>query len=237
MTDKTITETLADIVTQHLPTATRTRDGETIAQGYARTIIHADVAAEKWLGFSNDLPALEDLSRALRDVRRAFNSLSLHTQLSFQRLGYEDLIELMVRAELAEESVSARIRSERSVPVAGAKRNWRAAAVADACRTVWAAEDWHSRVTGTSLEWASGGVNALAAFSDPDRMEVCRVYYEWIRSMAPEHDKADAPGPFGRFLEDVAEGLGIKGRNGTRLTAASALRAVAQAREQYQRNS
>lgn len=87
------------------------------------------------------------------------------------------------------------------------RHNVQAANIAETARWVWALEDWVS--SGQSLEVKDG----------PN-------FDRHLRDHAPRTQQHYRPGPFGRFLEDIFAALGILARDGSEVTAATALDAL-----------
>lgn len=113
-------------------------------------------------------------------------------------------------------------------PKATGKRNWQAAAVAKVAREIWAEEEWriHPDKYGHSIVF-----NALYIFGLPEKdakqaMETRREYERHVREFANTTEKLHKPGPFGRFLNDILEVLGVRG------SAATALNSLRDAEEQ-----
>ena len=92
---------------------------------------------------------------------------------------------------------------------ASGKPNYRAAAVAHGCRFVWGEEH---------LETDAPDWQKFCAAKGKDMDQISRIY-----DFAPKSQKEGA-GPFGRFLEDINEAMGIFGKGGGVVSAMVALR-------------
>ena len=211
------------------------------SQSHARLLLWASTQSEGWFDASFDAEPLGRLARALREAQIAIKDLSPSAQ---SRLSWtlalcnnpkaigatagsstaaDGIRRFQDATQLASDGVRAR-------PRPGRGRNWRAAAVADACRTVWAMEKWMenegSSPNTTTWKNAAGG----GRVSRP-------AWDEYLETFAPSNAKDGDPGPFGKFLEDVIAALGIVGRDGEPVSAASALRARKQGRAQLQQKT
>jgi len=113
---------------------------------------------------------------------------------------------------------------------AAKKRDWRAVSVADFCRKMWGRSEW-ARLGRPYPVFSDGTLEAVLA---PEATESSyhAAFRKFVEECAPRTEKFDAPGPFGRFLEDVFGALGIHGRGGQPLSAASALRSLKEAGKQ-----
>lgn len=208
---------------------------------HARHILIADAKGEAWFGASADVEHLERLVRAVRDVQNSLNALSISGRSGIRSAmflaenygsteignSFDDAPRILgILGAAAEETL---VRHRRLTP-SRKGRNWRAAAVAEVCRIVWAQEKWAAageeerRGYRTYVNKKCGGETSFAGWQ------------AFIRDHVPHSEKSDAPGPFGRFLEDVMLALGITGREGASVSASSALRARLQARAQHPRN-
>ncbi|MEV8468819.1 hypothetical protein AB0T83_18850 [Fluviibacterium sp. DFM31] len=124
-------------------------------------------------------------------------------------------------ADLVREGASEMMEKRRAGVKASKKRDWCAAALAKTARSIWAEEAWHA-------DWDEYGpayINILHVYTLPERewetaKEQMLKYDQHLREFAPKAEKHDAPGPFGRFLEEI---LALYGRN---ISAASALRSM-----------
>lgn len=208
------------------------------SQSHATLLLWASIQGERWFHASFDAEPLGRLARALREAQIAIQDLSpsVQSRLSWALALYNssksveamagsikaaDVIRRLQDAtQLASDDVRAR-------PRPGRGRNWRAAAVADACRTVWAFEKWveeeRSISDTTTLEDAAGVGDVPQA-----------TWEEYLKKSAPSYAKDGDPGPFGKLLEDVIAALRIVGRDGEPVSAASALRARKQGRAQLE---
>jgi hypothetical protein len=93
-------------------------------------------------------------------------------------------------------------------PRASKKRNWRAASVAQAARTVWATVFWDGR--------------PASEFSEKEWEE----YREHLEEFAPRTEKNDLHGPFGEFLKAVNKALGILTSSGQPVSPKTALESL-----------
>lgn len=208
------------------------------SQSHARLMLWASEQGERWFDASFDAEPLERLTRGLSEAQNALKDLSFSTErgvswplLVNARLNSGGLTAGSGKAadtiRLLQQStkrISDDVR-KRSRP--GRGRNWRAAAVADACRSVWAIEKWvENRGQSTAA------INSALAEKDGNRSAEWKQYLE---TSAPSFEKNGAPGPFGRFLEDIIRTLEILGKSGEPVSAAHALRACFQARTQFPR--
>ena len=195
---------------------------------WAERLTTAEREAEQRFDRSNDLKQLEDLRRHAIAMTFAINGLppSLQRKLELAKTGvldrknpskephrYTPIIELLLDDLGRFQKVLDRLLESPSTQnVARRNRNWRAAAVAEEARRVWAEAKWD----GPDI------------YSDFDAL---RVFREKRSSLAPKHEKRDAPGPFGRFLVDVNRVLEIFGQDGQPVAAATALESLISARK------
>jgi hypothetical protein len=103
------------------------------------------------------------------------------------------------------------------------KANWKAAAIAGRCRLIWAMEHFQTN----SEKWQK--------FLDDGGSKQDQFQREW--HFAPKTEHHDAPGIFGRFLNDILDALCIVGKSGQPVSAAVALRQWKSAEEQRRDSS
>jgi hypothetical protein len=220
-------------------------DGVEIPKYWASLLLDADLNDTHFFGRSVDSEKLEDVHRTVRDLTQQLDSLSYatknYTPRAFstwrirnmlegkRRNPFSEAIEALVLLELW---IAETRKSETFKTKATPKRNWRAASVANFCRMIWGFAHWesqgNSRVITNALAFPADWTAAQAA-AELQRIE---EFNRFVQEFAPRAEKLDAPGPFGRFLEDVLAALGIEGRDGKAFSAHSALRSLAQASEQ-----
>jgi hypothetical protein len=192
----------------------------TFQRTWAEHLVEADVDAFRHLGVSQDAEEIEEIVRMACNLISALTRLSPSSQrwIEYAKVigpdkrlnkgphGYTPVLG-SVKAELdrLDEVLRRYAKSLRGRPVASKKRNWRAASVAQAARTVWAIAFWNGDNPG--------------GFTDKQREE----YRRHLEEFAPRTAKDDEPGPFGRFLEAVNLALGILKASGDPVSARTAL--------------
>jgi hypothetical protein len=137
------------------------------------------------------------------------------------------LTDILVNLGLAEKAIEdlRKMQAYNSKP--SSKPNWQAMAIAKCCRQIWAENEWESDTD----KYGPPPMNSWLAIGLPS-VEKClwqehqATYETFLEKHAPISQHHDRPGPFGRFLEDVFECLGIFGRDGGPVTAATALDAL-----------
>ncbi|QBX35156.1 hypothetical protein E4191_10960 [Paracoccus liaowanqingii] len=221
--------------------ATGGETGTTItrhSQTHARLLLLASYQGEGWFDASFDAEPLERLARALNEAQKALNDLSPSAEM---RVSWPLLVTAILKSggaaassgratdniQLLHGSTKRTFDDVRRRPRPGKGRNWRAAAVADACRTVWAIEKW--------AESEGKSPAAITMGSEETAGDSGATWNRYLETAAPLFEKNHVPGPFGRFLEDIVKSLGIFGKNGRPVSAAHALRACSQARTQLSR--
>lgn len=208
---------------------------------WARIILDADLKEDTVFGVSRDIVGLEELHRAAFQCIAAMDALSTGTRryppksrsLEFIAMRLQGHTEAAVfgdaRAALLALSdwVGELRREDTFKHPAHRGKNWRAASIARTCREVWGHGQWE-RKAHHSLPLNSLS-DAAKQVGDAEYMRLAEEQANFIKNCAPLAEKRDKPGPFGRFLEDVFEVLGVVGRNGERYSAQSALRALSDA--------
>ncbi len=211
---------------------------------WAKVLLDSAINGPLHFGLTEDLVKVEDLIRTLRRADELIAGLSPGTREII--VNHSKIWQMVARPNGPNLLVSSHSEIRRLLDVledvsgrrlpkrlAGLARNWRAAAVAGSCRIVWAAAKWESDGKTTpplpvpqSLFWkVSQDFPVNDAWLEAE-------YSKFIALAAPTTEKHDAPGPFGRFIEDVFRVLGILGKNGEPFPAASALRAWRSASKQ-----
>jgi hypothetical protein len=245
----TIIEAVDAVIVKHLGTSHFPPADQPELPGFwARTIVDADLNETLTFGIAADAHAVEKLRRDVKTVIEGIDALAQSTirytptsrskqAISDALLGreagsvyYDATQALRVLmdwlTELAKEPAFRR--------QAKGGRNWRAASVALACRNLWGFGQWH--IQGRPN--IPGNFFAHVETVGLEKAEVLqREKIAFVWNCAPRTEKLDAPGPFGRFLEEVLETLGVCGREGQRLSAHSALRALSQAVSKHHETS
>lgn len=212
---------------------------------WANLILDAARDSSLFFGKAPDSEVVADLLRASRQTRLAISKLSESTRAKVMsnteiwRLvsgkGDYDLVAAAESILTQLEDVVGDLSKSRPYRVKATKsRNWEAAAVAGVCGIIW----------GTALLERAGG--RLPASSRPNwifartenvgEVEVARLqrqFYDQARELTPTSEKHYKPGPFGRFIEDIFEAIGVIGKDGNPFPAASALRSLKEAGKQF----
>lgn len=208
---------------------------------WAHIVLEADLKEDTGFGVSRDVVRLEELQRAAFQCIAAMDALSTGTRryspksrtLEFISMRLQGHAEAAVfgdaRAALMALSdwVSELRREDTFRHPAHGGRNWRAVSIARTCREIWGHGQWE-RQAHESLP-LNALSDAAAHIGEAEYRRLAEAKAEFIRNCAPLAEKMDKPGPFGRFLEDVFEVLGVVGRNGERFSAHSALRSLSDA--------
>lgn len=227
---------VAKVVEKHMPTSKRRTpqawtDYERFSEYWASAILHAGLLARDRFQVSADVETFEKLERALNEVSRLSAELTYSGARAFseecQMLweGYpEDALRVgLANVEALRRAVTELRRSPTHRTAASRKLNWDAVSVAKECRSVWAQEEFDANPEkyGTVI------LNALNPDGWTEENRAARERFMLhLRDHAPKNEKNNRPGPFGRFVEDVYETLGIYGRDGEAVRAASALAAL-----------
>jgi len=198
----------------------------------ASLVLYAENRPALTFGFSMDSSLFEAILRQVRELAQSLDLISLEGKTFIPKTRTLQVIQQTMRpaplppnpienAASALRELEAWIVEVRRHPEfkiqARKRKNWRAASVAGTCRMVWA-------------------VAKLNLRDEENRLSFSGLSIEAVDSIAPSSEKHDAPGPFGRFLEDVNAALGIMAEDGRPFAAASALRSLKQARQQKDQN-
>lgn len=198
---------------------------------------------------SQDAIKVENLIREVRQIRKSIADLGggTHRLLNSRTKVWAMVTkpkepDLLKAAENALAMLQDGLRSISNEPSmktqAGAARNWQAAAVAGTCRVIWAAANWESEGKPLPTELQPNYLFGKVGDDTPtEASRLNKIYSAHLRDFAPTSEKHDAPGPFGRFLEDVFRALGILNKDGEPFPAASALRSwLSASKQNHQKN-
>jgi hypothetical protein len=181
---------------------------------WARHLVYADVNALRVFGVFGDIEAIQEIARMARSLRGALERLSPSAQRGIELAkgtspgphGYKPVLgSTKADLEWLTENVNRYLEDTKSLTRASRKRNWRAASVARDARKVWAAAHWP---LGPRPDIGS---------------ELSERYNRHLEEYAPRSAALGAPGPFGRFLEDVNAALEICTTSGDPISARTAL--------------
>lgn len=237
----TIVEAVDAVIVRHLGTSRfPPADVPELSGFWARSLIDASLNETLSFGLAADALAIEKLRRDVIAVLQGIETLSASTtRFTPTSRSRQAIVSALMGKEpgsiYQEASLNLHVLLDWVTEVGKAPafrrqakggRNWRAASVAMSCRNLWGFAQWH--ILGKPSP--SDDFLAQIATIGVDQAEFLQQEKaKFILNCAPRTEKHDAPGPFGRFLEDVLETLGIVGRDGHRLSAHSALRALSQA--------
>ncbi|MCA0943377.1 hypothetical protein LCM08_00470 [Salipiger pacificus] len=244
MSEPTIREALMGVIEKHLPSSRGPNGaGNSRSDMYSRFLVMADVHDSASFGVSHDVEGLEDLERFLSRAMAVVKELSPvgRTRLNSELGWYYPendcpLADLVLAMDIGKRGVANLRKRELFRKKASKRRNWRAASVADEARRVWGLEEFNA-----NPELYGGPIkNELQILTLPSETATVernrlRKYEEFVENYAPTSDNHYRPGPFGRFLEDVFETLGIVTDEGGAVTAATALDALKKIRSQEKR--
>lgn len=244
MTEPTMVEVLTKVVEKHRPSSKalegRGTNKEQRSARWARDLLWADIHCDERFGVSRDKETLEEVVRAAKKLQEALRRISWSTQEAVDtealmqsdpshwplwRPGdpsvLQDAFDTSERLGKAAGKVLKSHGRRRDV----GKTNWRAASVVGECRRIWGEEEF--RASGAPMG------NALLLYSgDPVLAAEYQTYVDQVESEAPTSQKHNVPGPFGRFVEDIFQALGIIDKEGNPFPVASALRAWKHAGQQ-----
>jgi hypothetical protein len=113
--------------------------------------------------------------------------------------------------------------NQRGSKFSGRKQNWALISLTRMARRVWAAGNRVADPEKLGRAYKNSA-HILLWRLDPSSGPALE-YETFLENFAPISQKPDAPGPFGRFFEEILVALAIQNRNGGRMTASSALRA------------
>lgn len=204
---------------------------------YAERIIYADIDDTHAFGASRDANNIKELHKTIKRATfliselesttiRHFNShLGLISEGDFE--GYSPLMDLLFELSKADTALTSVRESSSYSSLPSSKPNWRAIGVAKCCRVIWAE---HARRSNPE-KYGTEPINQLLtlSFTEDDRdnwSERREEYNRFIETHAPTSQNHNRPGEFGRFLEDIFQTLGILGKDGGPVKAATALDAL-----------
>ena len=180
---------------------------------------------------SKDKQTLENLLKHLRQAISDMRELTPSGRKDIFRgtrwSGNETPNPLEVWLEISEAFSHSILKflSKKELRFASEKISWEALSVADQCRILWAESAHMLRCfSQSSLE---DNTDYSYLYKDG--------YHAYLENYAPISQKYDAPGPFGRFLQDVFEAMEIRGDDGCAYSAHSALRALAAVKRERER--
>lgn len=233
----TIVDAIAQVIRKHIPKEGIPIVGEYTWDGaYAQAVLSADLRATHNFGHSNDSGKLKELEASIRRSAFLLRDLEYITKKDIDNelaIFHRDSEEftafasLLFDLDVAMKSVAYLRKREVYSKSTNAKPNWRAISVAKTCRKIWAECEWRAKPE----TYGPAPLNALIAISlsndEKKKWDDQRKKYQcFLETFAPRTQNHSRPGPFGRFLEDIFECLGIVAQDGAAVTAATALDAL-----------
>lgn len=221
-TDISETERILRVVIEkHLPSAAeRLHDGETsgtMSAYYAARLNEASKVPLTAFGLGPSVEKWEKLRRSARQFCDALDEIGIQgiREVALYAPPWWDSElplghEARFLAELVGEVAVDLERKAKSSPAVGAKRDWKAAALAKVAREIWAENEWFSNpaVYGERPPNSLGDL-LLPPHERVEARDIRRAYHRHVSSFAPRSDKHDGPGPFGRFLADILSALSV----------------------------
>jgi hypothetical protein len=206
------------------------------SQAWASNIIDADIHVTASFDFSHDVEKIQRILRSFSQVNQQLDDLSLSSIRIIELMSgmtmdefQNELFRMSSTIESAiisdQESKSATCSGREKKPEykrsAGRKRNWRAVSVARCCRRIWAEEEFASNPEKYGTTLIPNLLHPQGGTAEAEQQR--QRFYGHLRNYAPQTQKHHRPGPFGRFLEDVFEVLGITQDDEQVVSAATAL--------------
>ena len=227
-------ETLTEVVLRHFKKSARIFVGtKPYCRFYAERILNADLDDAHNFGASFDTENLRRLERNLIATQYQILQLGYKTKvyLGSELRSFSDsdepLVDLLVELKLAALAIKSLRSRGKYKNTPSAKRNWRAMSVAQICREIWAAEEWLSNPDIYGPEPLDRLSIMIAPSENRTSLELRRKSYErHLAEFAPKSANHNRPGPFGHFVQDVNEALGILAKDGSPVSAATALDAL-----------
>lgn len=201
------------IIEKHLPNSSASEQTgnrvRKISHGYADMVLSAVKEPEARFGYASktEESALNRLAKAATEFERSILALpegtleNLFWAYSAKPISTESSLNDTMRvASALNDSAKTLERARRSLPVAKKHRDWRMAAIAGACREIWAIEEWR---TNPNKYGPTPIFNALSdGYAAPANQDALKRYRNHLKTCAPKHEKP-SPGPMGRFLEET----------------------------------
>ncbi|SPJ31472.1 hypothetical protein [Falsiruegeria mediterranea] len=249
-------EAVKAVIERHLPMTCRSADAQmydTVSDSLADILGRANHLDVHFSGFgvSHDVEEIEQLRRHLSAIQQVASSLSPSTVQdichadwyrglpygefpNLKDLKYSSILpEVLVHIEQLSLALNELEKNPTSKQRAGKKRNWRAIAVVAKCQKIWSEEHVLEEFRNSGRN--PGRLYPMIWHEDyEEQVKGRREFDEAVSLLKPKSAHNDAPGPFGRFVEDVFEVLGITGPRGEPVRAASALRSLAEVERKQQ---
>ncbi|MGK7654420.1 hypothetical protein ACSQ76_19035 [Roseovarius sp. B08] len=205
---------VARIIEIHLPRTVEPWHGSTVSCGYADIILNTLKSPEAQFGYGSKVQteALRRLSKAATEYERAISALpeglkeKLYWAAGPRTLEpYALLYDVTLLTKEIKSGCKALMQVQEQLPTAKANRDWKMAAIAGACREVWATEEWRVNSQTYGPEPVR---NALTQeFYSADNQTLLERYNYHIQNFAPKSER-QSPGPMGRMLEDLLSTIG-----------------------------
>ena len=241
MKNERLRQDLKECVKRHVGSLEASTNGQTErVERYVSVLCLAYSDFEDEFSVCEDAIELEELGRVLNRLIACIASISTGTgedmrhsyrEVGARSLGGLDIANLGDIAVTAEANLQAMRTLPRFNRAPGRKRNWRATNVALTCKYIWGEESWLS--SGGKIPPSENCFkNAKIEISGAETWEDFWRFESFLLSLSPRSQNHLRPGPFGLFIEDVFEKLGILTQDGNPVSAATALASLAEWRRQ-----
>ncbi|MGK7753191.1 MULTISPECIES: hypothetical protein [unclassified Roseovarius] len=205
---------VARIIEMHLPRSIEMLHGSPVSRRYADIILNSLKSPEAQFGYGSkaQAEALRRLSRAATEYERAISALpeglkeKLHWAAGPRTIeAYALLYDVTLLTEEIKSGCKSLLRDQEKLPTAKANRDWKMAAIAGACREVWAIEEWRVNSQERGPEPVRNAL--LQEFYSAENQMLLERYRYHIQNFAPKSER-QSPGPMGRMLEDLLSTIG-----------------------------
>ncbi|WP_297778640.1 hypothetical protein [uncultured Roseovarius sp.] len=211
---KAIRPGLVSVIEKHIPS---TCDVEMIGKHearvshtYADSVLQVLKSPEAYFGY-NTQSRIGELQRVVSssiEMERAIASLS-ETDVETLLLMITDkrhpevpvLYETYFLAGLIKDGAKRLLKHVKDKPCAKGNRDWAMAATAGTCREIWAREAWRVE---PDRYGSVPNQNALTeGYHTNENLSALKRYKFHLQNFAIKTEKLHAPGPLGRFIEDI----------------------------------
>lgn len=229
MTETPGFENLVPVIEKHMPTT----KVALVPGCRSNSSIHAEWVwshqffAPELFGQSDDTERIVEIARLIRKAivlsreLQSFSRAALDHRLPPPLSREESLFPTLLAR--AEQACNDLLKENGFGTQTDKRTNFMSPVVARACRTVWLHEKLFHKGSNTPQSVMRYAMSIEAqGRSDEYRQKLGA----WIEKNVPHSQHPDRPGELGRFIEDVFLTLGIVQRDGTPVSAATALRAL-----------